>query len=74
MRNCKKCIHAEWRRTKVGKLHPSGDGTCTYTYKMPELPACSSLVGGPYIYNSSFIINRRDELERHCVYYREVRP
>jgi len=30
MPDCKTCAYAEWKRTKDGRLHPSGDGKCTW--------------------------------------------
>jgi hypothetical protein len=32
-RDCTTCAFANWQRTAAGKLHPSGDGRCTW--KMP---------------------------------------
>lgn len=68
MKNCKGCKFAEWQKTDAGKLHPSGDGKCTYDFKMPALPACMywrrsapSPKGG--------YINRRTEHKEHCPYY-----
>jgi transcriptional regulator NrdR family protein len=28
MKNCTECVHANWLRTKSGRLHPSGEGKC----------------------------------------------
>lgn len=39
MKTCKGCKYADWRKTKAGKLHPTGDGKCAYEYKVPQLPA-----------------------------------
>ena len=33
MKNCTDCKYADWQRTAAGKLHPSGDGECTYEAK-----------------------------------------
>lgn len=30
MPDCTTCAYAEWDRTKAGRLHPSGDGRCTW--------------------------------------------
>jgi len=70
MENCLKCKHAEWRKTKNGRLHPSGDGRCTYPYKIPELPAAKywfSTIPSPH----GGHINRREELISYCAYYIE---
>lgn len=32
---CDGCKYAEWQLTKNGRLHPSGDGKCTYLRKRP---------------------------------------
>ena len=32
---CLTCKFAEWKRTASGRLHPSGDGKCTWT--MPTI-------------------------------------
>ncbi len=32
---CLGCKFAKWKQTKCGRLHPSGDGRCTWT--MPEI-------------------------------------
>jgi len=38
MKSCAGCEYALWGRTNAGKLHPSGDGTCTFKVKIPPLP------------------------------------
>lgn len=30
MADCKDCKFASWQRTTTGRLHPSGDGRCTW--------------------------------------------
>ena len=30
MSDCTRCTFAEWKRTSSGRLHPSGDGRCTW--------------------------------------------
>ena len=74
MKNCTRCAHATWMRTKVGKLHPSGNGRCTKEVKIPELPASRH-----WSYYSNFTlpeicggnINRNKDLKTHCVYFTE---
>jgi hypothetical protein len=72
MKNCQGCKFAKWDRTDSGRLHPSGDGRCTYEWKSPPIPACSHWMGHepkPY----GVHINRRQDNKEHCVYYqREV--
>lgn len=36
--NCTYCRYAEWKKTKVGRLHPGGDGRCTWQIVHPRLP------------------------------------
>lgn len=45
MGNCTNCYYASWKRTEAGRLHSSGDGTCTW--QMPEItiPACMYYIG-----------------------------
>jgi hypothetical protein len=33
---CMECRFAEWARTKNGRLHPDGNGKCTW--RIPEIP------------------------------------
>lgn len=69
MKNCTHCTHAEWEKTAAGKLHPSGDGTCTYSYKLPPLPVSRYWIGcGPQLGGGH--INRRQDLKDHCTYFK----
>lgn len=38
MKTCKGCKWADWIRTEKGRLHPCGQGFCTFPVKMPVLP------------------------------------
>lgn len=67
MKDCTHCRYAEWKRTKSGKLHPSGDGRCKFPYGLPQLPASMYWIGMPT--PSGGWINRREELKQHCPYY-----
>ena len=67
MKNCTDCVFAEWKRTVSGKLHPSGDGRCTFEYKFPPLPESMHFITKPYVSYGS--INRKTELNDHCVYW-----
>lgn len=59
---------AEWDRTKIGHLHPSGAGRCTYQYKIPKLPASRYwITGSNHIGGGA--INRKETLKNHCPYY-----
>ena len=75
MKNCTNCKHAEWKRVKSGRLHPSGDGLCKYPWKMPPLPASmhwASISGNPPLpYGGN--ISRNKELDDHCVYFERKR-
>jgi hypothetical protein len=68
MKNCTHCEHANWKRTKTGALHPSGDGHCGFEVKLPVLPAAKywSLRG----FVAGGLINRRTELQQHCAHYK----
>ena len=37
MKNCTECKHADWQRNAAGNLHPSGQGSCGYGYKVREV-------------------------------------
>lgn len=72
MKTCQGCIYAEWKKTKAGKLHPSGDGRCTYEVIIPVLPYSFSWRGhyGEIVNYSQLIaggfIERHRELKDHC--------
>jgi hypothetical protein len=68
MKTCNGCKHAEWFKTAAGRLHPSGDGTCKYPYKVPPLPAALYWIGGVPV-PSGWRINRREEHNDHCPYW-----
>jgi len=69
MKNCTDCVHAEWVRTKNGRLHPSGDGKCTYPYKIPELPQAFYWLGMGPPQPCGGSINRNEKLKDYCMYY-----
>lgn len=73
MKNCKDCKYAEWKRTKLGRLHPSGDGECGYKlkWKMLSIPASMFWPGNMSHKPCGGYINRREDLKEHCVYYSE---
>jgi hypothetical protein len=68
MKTCLGCKHANWKRTKAGRLHPSGKGDCMYQVKMPVLPACMYwLTYRPIKAGGS--IYRGEEFKDHCLCY-----
>jgi hypothetical protein len=69
VKDCTDCKHAAWRTTAAGKLHPSGDGKCSYPWKLPPLPASMYWIsgGGPTPFGGR--ISRREPLKDHCTYY-----
>ena len=69
MKDCTKCIHAEWYRTASGKLHPSGGGQCKKEILMPALPASKYWAFNKVPSIEGGYIGRRKELKDHCVYW-----
>lgn len=67
MKSCIGCKFANWDKTKAGKLHPSGDGRCTYKYVPRPIPACMYWLSSPKPDGGR--ISRREEMKDHCVYY-----
>jgi len=68
MKNCTDCIHAEWDRTKTGRLSPTGDGRCRFDYKPRPLPASMYWISGPSMPLGGHI-NRKEEFKHHCMYF-----
>ncbi len=69
MKSCNCCKYADWYRTQNGRLHSSGDGKCTYPYKVPVLPASMHWTWRVDPTPSGGFINRREELKEHCAYF-----
>lgn len=69
MTTCDKCKWADWVRTSNGRLHPCKMGTCTYPWKIPELPASMSWIGKSAPTPFGGAIERGHELSRHCPYW-----
>ncbi len=64
-KTCVGCKFAAWDRTATGRLHPSGDGRCSYQYKLSQLPAAYSWIQGePKPWGGW--INRREALPTPC--------
>jgi hypothetical protein len=51
--NCTTCALAEWSRTKTGRLHPSGEGRCSWRMTPTVIPAA--------FYWSGWIAHRQPE-------------
>jgi len=68
MKTCKGCKYAKWDRTKTGRLHPSGDGKCTFIVKPSPLPNAFYYVQSPFICGGH-ISRNRDPYRNHCPYY-----
>lgn len=75
MKDCTDCTHAAWKKTDAGRLHPSGDGRCTYEVTLPVIPASKWWSGGwtggspPRL--TAGEINRRQELRKDCPCYQK---
>lgn len=69
MKNCMGCKYADWQRTSNGRLHPSGDGKCTYPYKLPQLPESMYFINTPHVCGGQ--INRKKTFKDNCAYYGE---
>jgi hypothetical protein len=67
MKNCTDCVHADWKKTAAGKLHPSGDGECKKVVVLQKLPASFYYVNSPAI--SGGFINRRRTLKEDCIFF-----
>jgi len=67
MKTCVGCQYAVWKRTKAGRLHPSGDGRCAYEYKIPALPASMYFIHKPTPCGG--LINRHKGLTKPCAYW-----
>ena len=68
MKTCNGCKYADWQRTAAGRLHPSGDGKCTYEYKVPRLPLAFYYIGGTPAPCGGHI-SRRRKFKEHCPYW-----
>lgn len=68
---CNDCKYAEWKLTGIGHLHPSGDGECTYEWKLPPLPQSMHWIGthGEYPGLYKVGISRKREIPDHCAYF-----
>jgi len=73
MKNCTHCKYVVWKRTPAGKLHPSGEGKCTFPWKLPPLPASMYWVTRDGPTPNGGYVNRREELKDHCTYYKDAR-
>jgi len=62
--SCLECKYANWKRTTNGRLHPSGDGMCTYEVTMPKLPKAKSFFYRPALFGGD--INRKNQVYVDC--------
>lgn len=69
MKTCKGCKYAGWDKTKTGKLHPSGQGRCTYPYKIPALPLAFYWLSVNLPSPCGGFINRKCMNQDHCPYW-----
>ena len=72
MKDCTHCKHAQWERTKAGRLHPSGYGMCGLKNKiqLPPLPAC---MRWPLAKPFGGRINRHEDLRTDCAFYERAK-
>lgn len=70
MESCIGCKWADWKKTKNGRLHPSGDGKCMFQYELPQLPASMYWLGTsvPKPFGGHLDRNRKP---KDCPYYCE---
>lgn len=73
MKTCRGCKWAVWQKTAAGKLHQSGNGRCTYPWKMPAIPASMYWMGTTPSPNGGYI-SRKDELKDRCTYFSRSEP
>lgn len=67
---CLTCKYAEWKRTRAGDLHPSGDGRCVATFKI-DLPRAFFWSWGRRSapYDGGWIERRPDTHFTECSFY-----
>lgn len=70
MKSCLGCQYADWKRSKNGTLHPSGDGQCTYEVRIPQLPNAKYWSSKPLVSYGS--ISRKKEFIFDCPYYTRI--
>lgn len=64
MKTCVGCKYADWQKTAGGRLHPGGNGKCTFKIPVPVLPAAFYWIGGSG--PTGGIIRRKDVHTEHC--------
>jgi hypothetical protein len=75
--DCTTCQLADWRRTKAGRLHPSGEGSCSWKgWKEWKFPKAFYLVGsvGHDLRPSGGYINRRTPCTDCSLYHPIITP
>jgi hypothetical protein len=67
--DCNGCKWAKWYRTVNGRLHPGGEGRCTFPYKINPLPGAFHWGRYQNVEPYGGYISRREPLNRPCPYY-----
>lgn len=68
--SCDDCIHAIWKRTSNGRLHPKKTGRCGFNWEMPPLPKAFYFYGG--VKPSGGFIERGETRTDGCPYFQPV--
>jgi len=74
MTDCKLCKYAQWHKTSNGRLHPSGDGVCTYEVKLPVLPAAKYWTGSSKPSTTRGFIFRHRPMKVVCPCFEATAP
>lgn len=69
MRDCDDCAYAEWKLTKIGRLHPDKTGRCKKVIKVPALPGAYYWISSEPPEPLGGFIERGKELKDHCPYW-----
>lgn len=64
VQKCVDCEFASWKKTAAGRLHPNGEGICTYVVEFPMLPRAQCYTLKPSV--SYRYINRKDTPVKPC--------
>ena len=72
--SCLTCNRAKWKTTKSGRKHPSGDGWCTFEYKVPIIPKAFYWFWGMGSKPDGGFINRQDLIHTDCPLFEKIQP
>jgi hypothetical protein len=82
MKICGDCIYAKWKKSSNGRRHPTGEGVCTYEWKMTPIPASRYWISGEPHPSGGFIFYRMPHgytpgmaemwKNAECHYYKKV--